>query len=55
MRLFGVHVGYDEPFWYFGRWEFGVFDQGWVVSKERVIRLQGRWPTYRTFHWRKHP
>lgn len=47
MRRFG----YDEPLWFFGPWEFGLFDDGWIIAKHRVIRWSGRWPRYRTFHW----
>lgn len=57
MKIFGVHLGYDEPFWYYRDWEFAVFDNGWVLSKGRVIRLEGSWPTYWTVHpirkWRR--
>lgn len=53
MKILGVDVGYDEPFWYFKAWEFGVFDQGWVLSHRRVIKLQGWWPTYSTFRRRR--
>lgn len=44
------HVGYDEPFWYCGAWEFGIFDQGWVLAYRRIIKLEGAWPRYSTFH-----
>jgi hypothetical protein len=54
MKLFGIHIGYDSPLWYFGRWEFGVFDEGWLIAKDRIIRFQGRWPTYHTLRpWRR--
>lgn len=47
MRILGKDMGYDEPLWYFGAWEFGLFDQGWVISYRRVIRFQGSWPKAR--------
>lgn len=50
MRILGISFGYDEPLWYLGQWEFGIFDEGWLVAHSRVIKLQGRWPTYKTFH-----
>ena len=46
------YLGYAEPFWYCGPWEFGLFDDGWLIAKHQVIRLEGRWPTHRTFHRR---
>ena len=55
MKLFGKDVWYDEPFFYFGAWEFAVFDNGWVLSKNRIIRREGRWPTYWTFHRKAKP
>jgi hypothetical protein len=42
--------GYDKPMWFCGSWEFGILDDGWVLSHRSVIKLQGRWPTYSTFH-----
>jgi hypothetical protein len=42
--------GYDEPMWFCGSWEFGIFDDGWVLSHRSVIKLKGGWPTYITFH-----
>jgi hypothetical protein len=50
MRILGIDIGYDEPMWYFGGWEFGLFDRGWVLSYRSVIRLEARWPRYSTFH-----
>jgi hypothetical protein len=50
MKLLGIDVGYDEPLWHFGAWEFGLFDDGWLIAKRRIIRFQGRWPNYNTFH-----
>jgi hypothetical protein len=55
MKLFGKDIGYDDPFFYFGAWEFGVFDNGWILAKNRVIRHEGRWPTYWTFHRKAKP
>ena len=51
MKLLGTDVGYDEPFWYLGHWEFGIFDQGWVICRDRIQKWAGCWPTYKTFHW----
>jgi hypothetical protein len=53
MKIMGVDAGYDEPLWYLGPWEFGIFDNGWLVAKDRIIRLEGKWPTWRTFHKRR--
>jgi hypothetical protein len=50
MRLFRKDFGYDEPFWYFGPWEFLLADQGWVITKNQVMRFTGKWPTYATMH-----
>lgn len=50
MKILGLDLGYDEPFWCCGTWEFGIFDQGWVLSRLQVIVLEGRWPNYATFH-----
>jgi len=50
MKILGVYIGYDEPLWYLGPWEFGIFDQGWIIAKRRVIKLEGRWPNYKTIH-----
>jgi len=44
---------YEPGFWHFGRWEIGVFDDGWVIARDQVIKLEGAWPTYGTFHKRR--
>lgn len=45
-------ISYDDPFWRIGRWEIGLFDDGWMVCRDRVVKFECRWPTYRTFHRR---
>lgn len=53
MRLFGRDIGYDEPFFYFGPWEFLLHDAGWTLAKNRIVKRDGRWPTYWTFRSRR--
>lgn len=40
----------DDPFWRLGQWEFMLHDAGWLLAYRRVVRCQGRWPTWQTFH-----
>jgi hypothetical protein len=40
----------DEIFWRLGAWELLFHDHGWILAFHRVVRLEGRWPTWRTFH-----
>ena len=54
MKIIGLHVGYDEPFFYLGPWEFLFHDNGWTLIKHRVVKLDGKWPTYWTIRpWRR--
>ncbi len=54
MRIFGKEIGYDEPFFYFGPWEFLIHDNGWTLAKHRIVQKDGRWPTYWTIRpWRR--
>ncbi len=50
MKIFGLALGYDEPFWYLGAWEWFIHDDGWTIAKSRVIWRDGAWPKYSTFH-----
>lgn len=51
-----MRLGYDEPFWFAGPWEFILHDDGWTISKHRVIWKEGKWPTYWIMRpWRKRP
>jgi hypothetical protein len=43
---------YEDGLWRFGRWTFGLFDDGWMIARDMIIKREGRWPTYRTFWWR---
>lgn len=53
MKLLGIDIGYEEPFFYLGPWEFLVHDNGWTLLKRRRVKLDGSWPTYWTFRpWR---
>jgi hypothetical protein len=50
VRFLGKDIGYDDPFWYFGAWEFLLHDTGWLLTHRQIIRLEGRWPSYKTIH-----
>lgn len=40
----------DDGLFCIGRWEFGLFDDGWVIAREWIIKVKGKWPTWKTFH-----
>lgn len=40
----------DDGLFRIGRWEFGLFDDGWLIAREWIIKAEGKWPTWKTFH-----
>lgn len=47
--------GYSDPFWIIGPWELMLHDSGWIVCRDQIVRLEGTWPTWKTFHREPRP